>query len=209
MTNPFARQRVKYVNDLKRCFGALVGIAQGLICDGRLTDQEIYFLDEWLKQNDEIAVAWPGNIIQQKVKAALEDGIITEVERSHLLVTLQELIGGTAESLAAPTHVTQLAFDNVKACEFPGMLFCLTGDFVYGPRESCEVEIEKRGGLSAKNVTKALRYLVIGDRGSPEWKHGSFGTKIEKAQKYKRDGVPILIIREECWVSSLRNCVKL
>jgi hypothetical protein len=30
---------------------------------------------------------------------------------------------------------------------------------------------------------------VIGDLASREWKHGSFGTKIEKAQKYKRDGL--------------------
>lgn len=209
MTNPFVRQRMKYVNDLKRCFGALVGIAQGLICDRHLTDQEIHFLNDWLTQNDEITQAWPGDIIQQRIKVALEDGIITEAERSHLLTTLQELIGGTTESLAAPTHVTQLTFDEVTVCEFREKRFCLTGKFVFGPRGSCAVEIEKRGGINANTVTKVLRYLVIGDRGSPEWKHGSFGTKVEKAQQYKRGRVPILIVREECWAYSLKGYPKL
>jgi hypothetical protein len=48
-----------------------------------------------------------------------------------------------------------------------------------------------------------LRYLVIGSLGSSEWKHGSFGTKVEKAVKYKRTGLPILIINEKPWTNSL------
>lgn len=71
------------------------------------------------------------------------------------------------------------------------MTFCLTGDFVYGPRRFCEERIKTLRGTVLSNVTKKLRYLVIGSLGSPEWKHGSFGLKVEKAMKYKRDGMPI------------------
>jgi hypothetical protein len=46
---------------------------------------------------------------------------------------------------------------------------------------------------------------VIGSLGSPEWKHGSFGTKVEKAMKYKQAGLSILIVPEECWATSLRK----
>lgn len=35
----YKRQLRKYINDQKRCLGALLGIAQGVICDHRLTDQ--------------------------------------------------------------------------------------------------------------------------------------------------------------------------
>jgi NAD-dependent DNA ligase len=188
MANDYARQYTKYVNDFKRSAGALIGIAQGLICDRHLTDQEIHFLNDWLTQNDEIAWSFPGDIVHKKIKDVLADGIITDEERTHLLAALQQLIGGDEKSLAAPTHVSELSYDDVKICEFPEMRFCLTGDFVYGPRESCERQIKNRGGIVG-NVTKALRYLVIGDLASREWKHGSFGTKIEKAQKYKRDGL--------------------
>ena len=34
-------------------------------------------------------------------------------------------------------------------------MFCLTGDFVYAPRSVCEREIEARGGVVGKGVTKA------------------------------------------------------
>ncbi len=164
----------------------MLGIAQGMVCDGHLNDTEIKFLNDWLVSNDEICAGWPGDIVHARVKSVLADGIVTETERTYLLDTLQELIGGTAENLAAPNHVSQFAFDEVPTSEFTGMRFCLTGDFVYGRRDSCEREIEQRGGIAASSVTKALRYLIIGDRGSVEWKHGSFGTKVEKAQEYKR-----------------------
>lgn len=44
-------------------------------------------------------------------------------------------------------------------------------------------------------MTKKLDYLVVGGLGSLEWKHGSFGTKIEKAMQHKRAGVPLFIVR--------------
>ena len=92
----------------------------------------------------------------------------------------------------------------MAALEYPGFRFCLTGDFVYGLRDLCAAEIEKRGGIVGNSITKTLSYLVVGSLGSPEWKHGSFGTKIDKAIKYKRDGCSIFIVREECWASSLK-----
>lgn len=203
MTNFFARQGAAYANEMKRSLGALLGIATGLLADRQLVDAEICFLNDWLKANDAIAASWPGDVVHSRIKAVLADGIITEPERNYLVQTLQQLIGGTLEELANSTHVTQLAFDDVPRVEIPGATFCLTGEFVYGPREVCAVAIEKRGGTVSKSVTKKLRYLVVGGLGSPEWKHGSFGTKIEQAICYKRDGLGILIVHEDRWASSL------
>jgi len=203
VTNFFARRGAAYANEMKRSFGALVGIAQGVLCDQKLVDQEIRFLDAWLTENDAIAAEWPGDVVHQRIRAALADGVITESERAHLVETLQQLIGGRLEDLASSTHVTSLAFDDVAQVEFPGARFCLTGEFVFAPREKCAAEIEQRGGAVSHNVTKNLRYLVVGGLGSPEWKHGSFGTKIEQAIRYKREGLPILIVHEKRWASSL------
>ena len=203
MTNFFTRQSAAYANEMKRSLGALLGIAQGVLCDRKLADDEIRFLNDWLTANDAIAASWPGDIVHQRIRAVLEDGIVTEPERAHLVQTLQQLIGGTLEDLAESTHVTQLAFDDVPDVEFTGARFCLTGEFVFAPREKCEAVIEQRGGIVSRSVTKKLRYLVVGGLGSPEWKHGSFGTKIEQAIRYKRDGLPILILHEDRWASSL------
>ena len=203
MGNFFTRQAGAYKNDLTRSLGALVGIAQGMLCDRRLVDDEVRFLDAWLSANSAIANEWPGDVVHQRVRAALADGIVTESERDHLVETLRKLIGGELENLAQSTHVTELALDEVAQVEFTDARFCLTGDFVFAPRSRCEAEITRRGGVVSDNVTKRLRYLVIGGLGSPEWKHGSFGTKIKKAIDYRRDGVPLLIVHEDKWAASL------
>jgi NAD-dependent DNA ligase len=203
MTNFFARRGIAYVNEMKRSLGALVGIAQGILCDGKLVDEEISFLNAWLTENVAIAAEWPGDVIHQRVRAAIADGVITDAERAHLVETLQQLIGGALEDLAASTHVTSLAFDDIPRVEFSGARFCLTGEFVFGPREKCTTTTEQHGGIVSGSVTKKLRYLVVGGLGSPEWKHGSFGTKIEQAIHYRREGLPILIVHENRWVSSL------
>jgi NAD-dependent DNA ligase len=168
MTNFFARQGAAYVNDMKRSLGALVGIAQGILCDRKLVDEEIRFLNAWLTENDAIAAEWPGDVIHQRVRAALADGVITGTERAHLVETLQQLIGGALEDLADSTHITGLAFDDVPRVEFSGAHFCLTGEFVFGPREKCATATEEHGGRVSRSVTKKLRYLVVGGLGSPE-----------------------------------------
>lgn len=203
MTNFFTRQSAKFRNDLNRSLGALVGIAQGLVCDRHLNDSEITFLKQWIEANESISITWPGDVVYARIQAVLADGIVTDEERAHLLDTLQKLIGGSLEELESTTHVSELMFDPVTTIEFAGRVFCLTGEFVFAPRSVCAAAIETRGGAVAGNVTKKLNYLVVGGLGSPEWKHGSFGTKVEKAVSLKRDGLPILIVHEDYWANSL------
>jgi NAD-dependent DNA ligase len=202
MSTGYSRIIAADLNDIRRSLGALVGIAQGLVCDRQLNDQEIVFLDEWLAHNDAVAATWPGDVLFARVREVLADGVITAEERSYLLTTLNELVGGRAEQLPSQTHVTALGFDAVDEIQFSGRSFCFTGDFVFGPREACSAAIVRRGGL-VSNVTKKLGYLVVGGLGSKEWKHGSFGTKFEKAVQYKRDGCAITIVREDVWASRL------
>jgi NAD-dependent DNA ligase len=199
----FGREIGAIRNEFRRSLGALVGIAQGLLCDRRLDDKEIHFLHDWLQQNIEIARRWPGDIVHTRVREVLVDGVVTEDERNFLVKTLLNLIGSDGADLPKPAHVTGLAYDDADPLLFNGKVFCLTGDFVYGPRKSCECVIKKRGGAVSSGVTQKLSYLVIGSLGSPEWKHGSFGLKIEKAMEYKRSGREIFIVREDCWTKSV------
>lgn len=202
-TNSFTRGLAADLNDMRRSLGALLGIAQGLICDGHLSDAEIGFLADWLRDNSMVSVEWPGDIIQARVAQVLSDGVVTEDERAYLMGTLQQLIGGTLDDLAAPAHVTALAFDAVPTVNFLDSLFCFTGEFVFAPRDHCATTTERRGGKISKTVTKKLDYLVVGSLGSREWKHGSFGTKIDQAIRMKREGAGVLIVTEDLWASSL------
>jgi NAD-dependent DNA ligase len=208
MSNLFARQGAGYHNDLNRSLGALIGIAQGLICDNQLNDSEIDFLQKWLESNDVISTAYPGDVLYSRIQNVIADGVITNDERIYLIDALQQLIGGTLEELADNTHVSSLAIDNVNEISFEGKRFLLTGDFVFGSRQVCELFTERFGGEVCNSLSKKIDYVVVGGRGSKEWKYGSFGTKIEHAIQLKREGNSILIIHEDCWVSSFPERVK-
>lgn len=201
--NIFQQQAIRFNNELKRSCGALIGIIQGMLADGQLNDQEITFLHNWLEANDAASATFPGNALLPQIKAVLNDGAITEAERAHLSSVLQQIVGGRLEDLAESTHVTALPLDAVPIIDFAGKRFCLTGEFVFGPRNVCAAAIERRGGEVIPGITKKLSYLVVGGLGSQEWKHGSFGTKIEKALQYRADGIPLLVVHEDVWAGSL------
>ena len=83
------------------------------MADEELTNSEIRFLNDWLEQRYTMTSSFPGNIIHQRIKDVLEDGVIPEEERSHLVDTLNLLIGDRLEDLAEQVDLTELWFDEV------------------------------------------------------------------------------------------------
>jgi NAD-dependent DNA ligase len=204
MINIYQRQAAAFRNEMRTSCAALVGIVQGLMADGVLNDQEIQFLKSWLDGAQNVSLSWPGTVIHAQVQAVLADGFVTADERAHLIDTLGQLLGGKLDEVAEASFVSELPVDQLHGMELVGKQFCFTGDFVFGPRKNCENAVVRRGGLIS-GVTKKLDYLVVGGLGSPEWKHGSFGTKIEKAMQHKQAGVPLFIVHEDTWASALSN----
>lgn len=101
-------------------------------------------------------------------------------------------------------RAVQVDFDSVRQVKFAGSRFCLTGGFD-GSQGDITMAIESRGGIIAGTVSKRLQYLVVGNAGSPKWKHGTFGTKIDKAMLIKEEGAVISIISEEQLIEALSN----
>ena len=203
-TSMYTRQAAAFRNEMKQTCAALVGIVQGVLADGELHDKEISYLNSWLAQAESVSLIWPGSVIHSQIKRSLADGVITSDERQHLVATLEALLGGALDTLAEMPKVTMLALDEVTTIEHQDRSFCFTGDFVFGPRGACEKAVLVRGGNIA-NVTKKLHYLVVGGLGSSEWKHGVFGTKIEKAMELRQSGLPIRIVHEDVWTEALRS----
>lgn len=201
--NDWARQAAHYRNEFRRSAGQLVGIAMGLLADSRLDDAEIHYLHDWLDKHEEVACCWPGNVVHRRIKSVIADGMISQAERAYLIETLNQLAGEHPAAVACMNQVTELAFDDVKTLTFPGHCFCLTGNFVYAPRAICEEEVVERGGIVRCSVSRKVCYLVVGSLGSPEWKHGSYGGKIEKAMELKSQGAPIQVVREDVWAEAL------
>lgn len=188
---------------LQKSINELLGLARGLMADQQLGDSEIIFLQEWLEDRYSITSSFPGNVIHDRIKDVLEDGIITEEERDYLVNTLNMLIEGRLDELANEVDLTELWFDEVGIIDFHAMRFCLTGNFVYGPLDVCKSAIESRGGTVTPNVTNEPEILVVGGLGVDEWRSGGLGEKIEAALRLKKEGVPVKIISESTWVEHL------
>ena len=176
----------------------------GVVADGKVDDREILFLDVWLKENREYLDAFPLNMVSDRLRDILSDGVITQAEKDDLYSMLGQLVGGTLEeSWVAGGNSTLLPFDQVGCIEFEDKVFCFTGKFIRGQRSVCEDLVMSLGASVVKNVVKRLDYLVIGELASRDWVAASHGRKIEKALFYREQGGCVLILSEQGWVRFL------
>lgn len=189
---------------ITRAAQLLDGLVLGMIADGEINDREIQMLSTWLTEHAEVAQAWPGSAIATHVRAVLADGVITAEERSSLLAALQSLTNSDfAETGAVAPEVAGLPYDEVCQILVQDAGLCLTGEFLYGTRASCEKLTEKAGGRVLGNVSKKVRYLVVGTHVSPNWLHESYGRKIQAAMELQATGHPIAVVSERRWMDSM------
>lgn len=157
----------------------LQGLITGIQADDTINDQEIYKLQKWLYTNDYLKGHYPYDILFNKIKTIISDGIITSEEREDLKKVFNE-INNPLESL------------NENIIDFKNKSFCLSGNFNYGTKEKVKQYIISNGGLIDKSLKKATNYLVVGGIGSNKYSNGKYGTKIKKALELN-----ITIIKEE------------
>tara|TARA_R110002110_G_scaffold405816_1_gene625207 strand:+ start:621 stop:1235 length:615 start_codon:yes stop_codon:yes gene_type:complete len=186
-----------------RLIDELIGVCRGVIADGRVDEQEAIFLGQWIENHREIADRWPVNILYTRLVEMLKDGILNTQEQEELLTTLRDLTGESA-LYQEPNRSTSLPLNKpAPAVEFAGKTFCLTGRFVFGSKVDCEETILEMGGDTVDLPTAETDFLVIGEMGSPEWVHTTFGRAIEHAIELRESGASIAIISEEHWVDAL------
>ena len=189
------------VNNELKAVNTLYGLCMGVVADGVVDDDEVLFLDTWLKENERFLSSYPLNVVHDRIARILSDGIITSSEREDLYAMLGDLIGGGFhETGAAGGTSTQFPVDEIAEIDFAGATFCFTGKFIFGQRSACEEVVIALGAVASKNVTKKVNYLVIGELASRDWVASSHGRKIEKALYFKEKGVPVMILSEKDWV---------
>ena len=203
-----------------RDISELIGICKGVLADGVISYTEALFILEWLEEHRIITDVWPAGILYQSLDNMLEDGVLDNDEEKDLLGLLVEITGIPIRVEVAEVTEDGVVLDSMeRTLNTPTMLpvhepesglifqdknFVMTGKFVFGARGKCEAAVRERGGNTQKGVTKATNYLVVGEIGSAEWAHSSFGRKIEKAVYMREAGHDIYIVREQVWVDQLK-----
>ncbi|MBB5462910.1 BRCT domain-containing protein [Paraburkholderia sp. Cpub6] len=183
----------------------LMGIIKGVLADGNVDQMEAEFLLDWMNCNRDAAELWPANVIYPRIQRALADGLLDSNEQKDLLGLLMSTVGGNTAQLRGETsNSTSLPVTMpAPVIEFSGRTFCFTGKFNSGTRDWCHGQVSLRGGVPADSITKKLHYLVIGEIGSRDWLHSTFGAKIQKAASYAADGAGLVIVTEQHWASHL------
>ncbi len=182
----------------------LIGMAQGMIADGHLKDEEIHFLHKWLVANDSVHANPLVSGLVQRITEVLADGVVDEDERADLHQTIQALTASDFE-LGELSKSSELPLcDPAPEVEFRRCRYCFTGTFTFGKRSDCE-EAVKELGAKAGNLSKTTDFLVIGEYATRAWKQEAFGRKIEKAVALREEGHPISIISEAHWRKALNE----
>ena len=185
-----------------RLIDELIGISRGVIADGVVDEREAIFLGQWIEQHREVAGKWPVNVLYARLTEMLKDGILSRPEQRELLTTLRDITGG--DTAYDQQKSTTLPLDRpAPPIVFEGSVFCLTGRFVFGSLLECEETIAELGGIVVQNPTAETDYLVIGELGSPDWIHATFGRSIERAVELQQSGHRPKIVSEEHWVNQL------
>jgi NAD-dependent DNA ligase len=180
----------------------LIGLARGLLADGKLVQEEIEYLQKWLAISGDAVQSALSKALLDRVNDILADGVADEEERADLFDILSRLSGGDFE-LGELLKSTTLPVDRPEpSLVFTGMNYCFTGTFAYGNRRACEQAVVERGG-SITGINRKLHVLVIGTYATSSWVNSSYGGKIIDATKIKADGYPISIVTEGHWVTHL------
>jgi hypothetical protein len=185
----------------------MLGVIRGIVCDGVVSEGEIFAFRNWLSEHPNAIVGWPGNVLAERIARTLEDGVVSASERVDLYELFCDTTGeGDIREQVPGSFSARLPFDDpAPAIVFPSNMFCFTGAFIYGDRSYCEKSTVLRGGECHRDVVQKPMTLVVGGHGNDAWIQSSFGRKIEKAMQYKQRGVPIAVVCEEHWTEAVMN----
>jgi len=187
----------------------LNGIAAGLLADSELKDEEVTKLYEWLLEHDTLRGSWPYEELHAVLTAVLEDGVIDEDERTLLKAVIADCVRSSdhkvvqIEGIDLETMTVRGICASDPEIEFEGKTFCFTGRCQNGQRDKLEAMVREQGGITRSGVSRKLDYLVVGSDGNPCWAFACHGRKIEKAMRYRKEGVRLMLINEHDLVDAL------
>ena len=175
----------------------LHALVQTIIEDGEITSIELTQLSSWVEEHIELQGYYPFDRIFDALDEIFKDGKVSPEEIEELKSLLIDFVDPVK---------SRCCHDSI--CSITGKHVCITGDFEYGSRENVFSLIEEAGGIVDKNVKKATNFIVVGAKGSENWKTGNYGGKIQKALEMNEKGADIIFVEENDFISSVKCIIE-
>jgi NAD-dependent DNA ligase len=142
----------------------------------------------------------------ERIGRVLDDGVMDADEEGDLVQLLMQIEGGRITDATSASMSTTLPVDEPPpTITFIGSNFCVTGKFACGSRREVENTIQNLGGTVVSSVSARTTYLVIGEIGSRDWIHSTYGRKIEHAMELRNTGHSLAIIAESWWYQATKG----
>ena len=183
----------------------LIGLAQGILADGIVSQAESEMLQAWLRANQATDHPYIARLLDQ-VERVLADGVLDEDEGRELHDALMTWTGGGGLHGEEPTTASLPLDPSPRTVLITDNIFVFTGTGIFGSRRMMHDATVRAGGAVERNVTKRTNFVVLGTYVTPAWAHQSFGRKIEKAMDYRdQKGTGLIIVHEDDWIQALQQ----
>jgi len=169
-------------SDVTLSMQVLMGIIKGIAIDKKINIKEAKELYKWMEIHAALKGNYPFDKIFTTLEAALDNGVIDEIEEKNLLTVFKHFLN--------PEQIQE------NDIVLNGRVCCLTGTFTNGTKADVEKLINSKGGTCISGLNKSVDYLIVGGQGSSDWKYGNYGGKINKAVQMQEKGSAIQIVSE-------------
>ena len=130
-----------------------------------------------------------------------------DIGNEGIITRRQELQARENKARKVVDRLPDVVERSAGGVDIENSVFCLTGDFLMSPESKQPVidMLVAQGGIYSKNLTLKCDYLIVGSLGSPFWKNGNYGSKIEKAMKNAESGKSAVRIIDEASIADIGN----
>jgi hypothetical protein len=196
----------KVTADIQRLHAVVGAIA----ADGRVTEEELRGLSDWLTEHDHLKTCWPYDEIDSIVTKVMADGKIDEDEHRLVQGFFSEFIALFDDrTIVSPSLIEGTLLVGLCAVcpdiSFAQSNFCFTGASSKYTRSEFAAIVNRLGGDVLNGVNAKLNYLVIGADGNPCWAYACYGRKVEKAVELRKKGKRIVIVHENDFHDALAD----
>ncbi|MGD9946996.1 MAG: BRCT domain-containing protein [Desulfobulbus sp.] len=184
----------------------LILLTQKALVDGIITEKEASTLNSWLQNNVKRQHNVLSLLLFDRIRALLVDGYLDDDEQEELLFFLKTIQWKPSSTDYLGCPLSPPFDDPPPPIDFDGKVFCLLGQFAFGPRCECVAAIQELGGKIEQKVTSRVDYIVIGTLCTRAWLRSPYSRKIQYALAMKRERKKeIQIVSEAHWAQTVFN----